>query len=92
MTRVPVELPEPPWPPRICPDRLGSAALELPASPCRALAAPVSGIASTGNGYLLTARDGGVFSYGNAVFSGSMGGLALNAPVVGIAVASGLGA
>jgi hypothetical protein len=36
-------------------------------------------------GYWLTAADGGVFSYGAARFSGSMGGKHLNAPVVGIA-------
>jgi hypothetical protein len=33
----------------------------------------------------LTATDGGVFSFGDAAFDGSMGGSHLNAPVVGIA-------
>ena len=33
----------------------------------------------------LAAADGGVFSYGNAAFHGSMGGQHLNAPVVAIA-------
>jgi hypothetical protein len=33
----------------------------------------------------LAASDGGVFSFGDAQFSGSMGGTHLNAPVVGIA-------
>ncbi len=37
-------------------------------------------------GYDLVAADGGVFSYGNDAFYGSMGGKALNAPMVGIAV------
>ena len=36
-------------------------------------------------GYLLTARDGGVFTFGDAEFHGSMGGHHLDAPVVGIA-------
>jgi hypothetical protein len=48
--------------------------------------APVVGVAdaSTG-GYWWAAADGGVFSLGAAPFFGSMGGTALNAPVVGIA-------
>ena len=36
-------------------------------------------------GMLLTARDGGVFAFGNAAFYGSMGGKPLNKPIVGIA-------
>ena len=36
-------------------------------------------------GYWMVGSDGGVFSYGNAGFHGSMGGQHLNAPVVGIA-------
>jgi hypothetical protein len=45
------------------------------------------GIARTANGggYWIAASDGGVFSFGNAVFYGSMGGQPLNSPVVGIA-------
>lgn len=59
---------------------LGSAA-SLP------LAQPVVGMASTpdGSGYWLVARDGGVFSYGDARFHGSTGGLKLAQPVVGMA-------
>jgi hypothetical protein len=30
------------------------------------------------------ASDGGIFAFGNAAFDGSMGGKALNAPIVGI--------
>jgi hypothetical protein len=41
-----------------------------------------------GGGYWLTATDGGIFNYGNAVFGGSMGSVVLNRPVVGIASAS----
>ena len=39
----------------------------------------------SGGGYWLVARDGGIFSYGNATFEGSAGSLALNAPVTGMA-------
>jgi SpoIID/LytB domain protein len=35
-------------------------------------------------GYWMVAQDGGVFSFGNAVFHGSMGGKHLNAPIVGM--------
>jgi hypothetical protein len=46
-----------------------------------------SGIVSTpdGGGYWLVGIDGGVFAYGDAVFYGSMGGQAMNAPVAAIA-------
>ncbi len=36
-------------------------------------------------GYWINAADGGVFSFGNAQFYGSTGGMRLNAPVVGMA-------
>ena len=36
-------------------------------------------------GYWINASDGGVFSFGNAEFYGSTGGMRLNAPVVGMA-------
>ena len=36
-------------------------------------------------GYWLVASDGGIFSYGDACFYGSMGGKPLNAPIVGMA-------
>jgi hypothetical protein len=50
------------------------------------LTAPVVGIASTpdGGGCRLVARDGGVFSFGDARFDGSMGEKVLDVPVVGI--------
>jgi beta-lactamase class A len=45
-----------------------------------------------GGGYWLVARDGGVFSFGDAGFHGSAGGLRLTQPVVGMAAsASGQG-
>ena len=37
------------------------------------------------NGYWLQGADGGIFTFGNAQFYGSMGGHRLNAPMVGIA-------
>ena len=39
----------------------------------------------SGNGYWLVAADGGVFSFGDAAFHGSTGGLTLDQPVVGMA-------
>ena len=48
-----------------------------------ALNKPVVGMGSSdGGGYWLVASDGGIFSYGDAVFHGSTGGLVLNAPIV----------
>ena len=38
-----------------------------------------------GGGYWLVASDGGIFSYGDASFHGSSGGIHLNQPVVGMA-------
>lgn len=39
----------------------------------------------TGNGYWEVASDGGIFTFGDARFYGSMGGKPLNAPIVGMA-------
>ena len=48
---------------------------------------PIVGMAPTpdGHGYWLVASDGGIFTYGDAVFYGSRGGQPLNRPVVGMA-------
>jgi peptidoglycan-N-acetylglucosamine deacetylase len=47
---------------------------------------PFVGAASAdGNGYWEVASDGGIFSFGTAVFHGSMGGTPLNAPIAGMA-------
>ena len=54
----------------------GSAGLPGPPSP------PPP--APPNSSYWLVASDGGVFSFGNAQFFGSMGGKALNAPIVGM--------
>ena len=64
------------------------------AGPLTASSTSKVGIASTpdGGGYWLVQPDGGVFSYGDAIFHGGMGGQTLNAPMVGIArTASGNG-
>ncbi|HEX8795986.1 MAG TPA: hypothetical protein VF765_33785 [Polyangiaceae bacterium] len=52
-------------------------------------AAPIVGAAATpsGRGYWLVARDGGVFTYGDAGFSGSLGGKGVS-DIVGIAADS----
>ena len=48
------------------------------------LVSPVRGItrSATGSGYRMVAADGGIFSFGDAAFYGSLGGAALPAPVV----------
>src|SRR6202022_3898497 len=51
------------------------------------LSRPVVGSAPppSGQGYWLVAADGGVFTFGDAGFLGSTGGLHLNQPVVAVA-------
>ena len=51
---------------------------------------PVVGIASApdSRGYWLVASDGGVFTYGDALFFGSTGNVHLNRPIVGMAATS----
>ena len=47
---------------------------------------PLVGAAGAGaGGYWEVAADGGIFSFGDATFHGSMGGVPLNAPIVGMA-------
>jgi len=50
-------------------------------------AAPMVGMAPTpsGNGYWQVGSDGGIFSFGDATFHGSMGGQPLVQPIVGMA-------
>jgi hypothetical protein len=64
----------------------GPAAGPLQAVP-NAAQISATGIADgpTGKGYWLAASDGGIFSYGNAAFLGSTGGISLNKPIVGMA-------
>jgi hypothetical protein len=53
----------------------------------RHLNAPIVGMAATpdGGGYYLVASDGGIFTFGDARFVGSTGGIHLAKPVVGMA-------
>ena len=48
---------------------------------------PIAGMVATpdGGGYWLVAKDGGIFTFGDAQFYGSTGSLRLNAPVVSMA-------
>ena len=48
-------------------------------------ASSVAGSSGGVGGYWINAADGGVFSFGNAQFYGSTGGMVLNQPVVGMA-------
>lgn len=40
---------------------------------------------ATGQGYWLTATDGGVFTFGDGAFLGSTGNIRLNQPIVAVA-------
>jgi hypothetical protein len=46
---------------------------------------PIAATVPLSGGYWLVASDGGIFSYGDAVFLGSTGALHLNKPIVGMA-------
>jgi len=56
-------------------------------SPATPIVYPYRGMASdaTGGGYWIAGGDGGIFTYGDAGFHGSMGGTHLNSAVVGMA-------
>ncbi len=56
-----------------------------PGAPVMSNVPLVGGAAAGSNGYWEVASDGGIFSFGDAAFHGSMGGTALNAPIVGMA-------
>ncbi|HLI72410.1 MAG TPA: CHAP domain-containing protein [Acidimicrobiales bacterium] len=59
-------------------------------TPSGTLSSLITGMAPTpdGQGYWLVGTDGGVFSYGDATFHGSLGALRLTGPVVGMAATS----
>ena len=61
---------------------LGILLVPLPAS-----ALPAAGV-QTATGYWEVGADGGIFSFGDATFYGSMGGTHLNEPIVGMAAAA----
>ena len=66
----------------------GAAATAVPGSAVPGLNTPiVFGLAATpdGGGYWLVAADGGIFTFGDAGFDGSLGNVSLNAPIVGLA-------
>ena len=69
----------------------GSSPSAMPASTARPEAVrlnqPIVAMAPTPSrgGYWLVASDGGIFSFGDAAFFGSMGGKPLNKPIVGMA-------
>ncbi len=69
------------------PRTVGPRSIGSPALSGLKLAEPIVGIAATpdGQGYWLVASDGGIFSYGDAMFYGSTGAIHLNAPIVGMA-------
>jgi 3D (Asp-Asp-Asp) domain-containing protein len=75
-----------PGPRADAPGMVGAFAASYAGSPAE-VAAPLVGAAATpsGRGYWLVGADGGVFSFGDAAFLGSMGGRRLAAPVVGMA-------
>ena len=52
---------------------------------------PCSVPAAAYSGYLLAGSDGGIFTFGDRPFCGSTGGLRLNAPIVGVAMAPSTG-
>ena len=60
----------------------------LPRATDHTQCSPIVGIAATpdGGGYYLVASDGGIFTFGDAVFQGSTGGIDLNRPIVGMTV------
>lgn len=67
-----------------------AGAVPAPAPTTAHLSVPVGGFAVTpsGAGYYMVAEDGGVFTFGDAIFHGSLPGIGVrpNAPIVGMAV------
>jgi hypothetical protein len=45
---------------------------------------PVNGLVAFGNGYLMVASDGGIFDFSNKPFVGSLGGVSIPAPIIGV--------
>ena len=55
-------------------------------SPGQRLNKPVIGALSYGNGYLMVASDGGIFSFSDKPFHGSLGANPPTNPIVGVAI------
>jgi hypothetical protein len=49
------------------------------------LAKPVTGMVRYGNGYLMVGEDGGIFSFSDLLFAGSLGGHPPARPIVSVA-------
>jgi hypothetical protein len=96
----PSGVPDPAWGDHACPGPvragqlpaiLSAAIAQIGAPPVTPtpikLNAPIVGMAATptGKGYWQVGADGGVFSFGDAAFYGSLGGKPLNKPIVGMA-------
>src|SRR5436305_121377 len=64
---------------------LATMAMAVVNGPARAAQPSPAAAGTSGLGYWLVASDGGIFSYGDAVFRGSSGGIRLAAPIVGMA-------
>jgi hypothetical protein len=50
-----------------------------------ALNKPITGMVPYGNGYLMVAEDGGVFTFSDKAFTGSLGGRSPARPIVAVA-------
>ena len=61
---------------------VGLVAVGIPGTPMAVV--PAAAAYPTGEGYYLAARDGGMFTFGDAQFYGSTGDIRLNRPVVGM--------
>jgi hypothetical protein len=46
---------------------------------------PMTGMVAFGNGYLMVAEDGGVFTFSDKAFTGSLGGRSPARPIVAVA-------
>jgi hypothetical protein len=57
----------------------------LPSPPPAPPSTPTTGTSTSGDGYWEVASDGGIFSFGDTEFHGSMGGTPLDEPAVGMA-------
>ncbi len=74
------------WPPMVACSPTGT--LPSRARPGRSISTqPIVGMVPTpdGQGYWMVASDGGVFTFGDAGFYGSLGAITLNQPIVGMA-------
>jgi len=63
-----------------------AASVRIPIALSTGVPEPTPPVPTYGPGYLEVASDGGLFAFGDAPFAGSMGGKALDKPIVGMAV------